>query len=152
MSDSNDNLFQPSLNTETPAQALYSPVACWITAFFGGPFAALLIFGVNLRRAGLAARNASWLALAAAIAIASLVHLVRIRLTEGETTADDRLVVRGAALVIAALLYWRLSSAYRAQQMFGIEPPQPWLMALAAIAFNILISALPVLILAGSYS
>ena len=46
-----DDLLQPSLDAATASKPLYSPTACWMTAFFGGPIAALVIFSVNFQRA-----------------------------------------------------------------------------------------------------
>lgn len=153
MSGNEDDLFQPSLSAESPPRALYSPTACWVTAFFGGPIAALIIFGVNFHRAGLAAREAGWLVMASAIAIATLIQMAYARAGAAETgaDADDRLLVRGAALAIAGLLYWRLRSAFRAQEMFAVKPPEPWVMGLAAVALNIVVSMAAVVSLAGMF-
>lgn len=133
-----DDLLRPSLDASRPLLPLYSATACWMTAFFGGPLAALIIFAENYRRAGLLRREAHWLLAGAGTALASLYYLVIAAQARGAGAGGDvRLQVRLAALAIAALLYWRLRPALRAQELFDIKPPNPWPIALLAIAAGI---------------
>ena len=130
------DLLRPSLGDNTPAAALYSPTACWMTAFFGGPIAALVIFAVNFSRAGVLKRESTWFGAAVVVVIAALAYILQWMLELGEMPREGRLLVRACALVVAALLYWRLRPMFRAQEMFGRDSPNPWPIALGATAVN----------------
>lgn len=136
----NDQLFQPSLGSAQPAQPLFSPLACWMTAFFGGPIAALIIFTSNFERAGLLRAERLSLGLAAVLAIGGQFGAIYLGAAMGWEGRDVRLLVRAGALIVAALLYWRLHKAFKAQQLFGTPPASPWVMAIGAIFANIAVA------------
>lgn len=138
---SND-LLQPSIGQlSSPQRAIYSATAGYLTAFFGGPFAAVGMAGLNAWRLGRLRTDALALAGGAALATGSLSFLLRPDLFGWANLDFSMGDVRIGARVLGLLLFgafWFLHrSYYRAMQFLGLEPPSPWLPAIACIFANI---------------
>jgi hypothetical protein len=136
-----NDLLQPSIGrVDSPQRAIYSATAGYLTAFFGGPFAAIGMAGLNAWRLGRLRTDALALAGGIALAVGLVAFLLRPELfgyQELEFAARD---VRIASRVLALLLfgaYWLMHRRYyRGMQILGLEPPRPWPAAIACVAVN----------------
>lgn len=142
-----DDLLQPSLAQADQAQkATYSSTAGYLTAFIGGPFAAVTMAGLNswrLRRLG---RDALPLVAAVALSAGLSVWLMRpewLGLAGVEISGTN---ARFAARVLALLLFggfWLLHRRYyRGAELLGLERPNPWLGGLACVLVGLAVSLL----------
>lgn len=135
------DLLQPSIGRVEPTRPLYSSTALFVPAFFGGPVAAAIIFGMNASRAGRLPRDAACL-------VAGALLLVIVPWTAlafwPEVATQMRLVIRAAGLLAAAVFYWRHRQLHRAQALFGVSSPSGWIPGIGAIVLgmgaNILIT------------
>lgn len=110
-----DALLQPSLGGAAGRQhkAPYSTQAQVMSAFFGGPLAALALWAINSQRLGRLQRDAVWLVLAALLWGAAL-WLFFGPVNLGSELGSPRVWVRGVALAIfagGALLHRREQAA-----------------------------------------
>lgn len=134
-------LLQPTLETSAPAP-LVSPNATFLTAFLGGPWAALWVCAVNVRRLGRVRRELPALALGAALGVVALalagIAAARPELVAGFIPSGWRppTVVRriGTFLGLATwgVFYLRLRPYYRAAELAG-EFARPWRVTLPAL-------------------
>lgn len=138
-----DVLLQPTLETSAPVP-LVSPNATFLTAFLGGPWAALWVCGVNVRRLGRVRRELPTLVLGVALGVVALalaaIAAARPELVAGlvpsgwrAATAVRRL---GTVLGLATwgVFYLRLRPYYRAAELGG-EFARPWRVTLPALLF-----------------
>lgn len=65
------DLLQPTVGRAPPQQVPYSLQAALLTSFFGGPFAALAIFGINAKRIGRLRSQAPLIAALGVVHVAS---------------------------------------------------------------------------------
>lgn len=138
-----EELLRPTLGEASAQRPLYTVQAGFLTAFFGGLYAACLIGGLNSRRLGRLARDAWIYAVAALAWTATLLWFGygseagllgegwRITGGAGRTL---RFGGRLLALVLFGLIHLRHRPMIRLQQLLGTSPPNPWPVALTAIA------------------
>ena len=132
-------LFQPSLAAGSRgAKPLYSNRATFLTSFFGGPPAALLILGENARRLGTLPRDAAILLAGIVLWVGLFVWYFGNRQAEGALSSTTfRYVVRGLSLLIWGAVSWLHREEQRATDLMGVDRPNGWWLGLAAIAFGI---------------
>lgn len=122
------DLLQPSIGAAAPAHPIYSQTALFVPAFFGGPVAAAVVFGINAARLRRLPQDAGWIA--AGVLLVLLVPWLALR---WDAQPYLRYLVRGAG-VLAALAYaWRHRPHYRAQELFGVNSPSGWGVGFAAL-------------------
>jgi len=106
----------------------YSVTATFLTAFFGGPLAAVFMHGLNSRFFGRWARDQVLLAAALLLAIGGVIGLAILRVRPDLAPfapgffADSsrvRIASRVLALLLWAALYLRLRPSYRAAELMG---------------------------------
>lgn len=117
-------LLRPSLSERRGVpMPLYSPGTVMIPAFFGGPIAAAIVFGLNVDRSSRWRRD-WWLVLAGVLLFASY-PLVYAQLgLLGERSG--RILLKAMGLGVACVYLWRHRHLQRAQVLFGVQPPEPW--------------------------
>lgn len=136
-----NELLQPSIaKVDGPQRAIYSTTAGYLTAFFGGPFAAIGMAGLNAWRLGRLRTDAPALAGGAALAVGLVVFLLRPDLFGQAdldfSTRDLRIGVRILALLLFGAFWFLHRRYYRGMQLLGLESPQPWPAAIACIVAN----------------
>lgn len=136
----NDPLFEPSLQRVRTERPLYSTTTLFMSAFFGGPLAGVIVFAVNSARAVRLRREGPLIALAAIFSLA----LPSIVLSVSPNLDNDtgRILARVLALLLAGGLYLRHRTLYRGQDLFGAVRPNGWPLGLAAIAIAFVASLL----------
>lgn len=154
--DALDRLLQPSLHEGQKLVPIFSIRAGFFTAFFGGVFATLILNGLNSKRLGRLGRDV-WFYLVAGVLWTAFLVYVSSTLLEGTQAPwlmNNRSVRTGGrvlALAILGLTYLSQRDAYKAQQLVGDDPPNPWPAALTAIGLAVALTALIVaLAFAGS--
>lgn len=133
-----NDLLQPSIGrVEASQRAIYSVTAGYLTAFFGGPFAAVGMAGLNARRLGRLRTDALALAGGIALAVGLIALLLRPELFgRGDLDFSARDVRIGSRVLALFLFgaYWLLYRRYhRGMKFLGLDPPRPWLAAIACI-------------------
>ena len=132
-------LFQPSLAKGSDgAKRLYSNRATFLTSFFGGPPAALVILGQNSRRLGSLARDLTILGLGVVIWLGLVVWYLEQRDAEGAMSSSSfRYVTRGLSLLIWGVVTFLHREAQRATDLMGVDRPNGWGMGLGAIFLGV---------------
>ena len=133
-----DDLLRPSIEkTDTAHKAIYSTTTGYLTAFIGGPFAAIAMAAANSVRLGRLARDALPLAAAVALSVGLYAFLAR---PEWFGQAGLEFAARNARLgarVFALLLFgafWLLHKRYyRGAELMGLEQPNPWVGGIACV-------------------
>jgi hypothetical protein len=138
----NESLFEPSLQQVRTERPLYSTTTLFMSAFFGGALAGVIVFAVNAWRGSRLARDGAWIGLAAAFAL-SLPFLVLAVLPE-VGSGTGRILMRGLALLLAGALYLRHRHLFRAQDLFAASRPNGWPLGLAAIAIAFVVGLLSI--------
>ena len=128
------DLLRPSIGRAEPTRPLYSSTALFVPAFFGGPVAAAVIFGMNAARAGRLPRDAAWLVCGALMLV--VVPWSTLEFWP-EAAPKLRLVIRAAGLLAAAAFYWRHRQLHRAQGLFGVASPSGWIPGVGAIVLGV---------------
>jgi lysylphosphatidylglycerol synthetase-like protein (DUF2156 family) len=131
-------LLRPTLSGLRSEQPLYSQTALFATAFFGGPAAVALLFGLNSQRSR---RGAADLSIALAVLVLGLIGVVAVRDVLHLAGSEARIAVRLLGLAAFAVCWLRHRALYRAQSMFGASEPNGWGVGLAAIVVGTVISA-----------
>ena len=139
---SGNDLLRPSIGTvDSPQRPLYSATAGYLTAFFGGPFAATGMAGLNAWRLGRLRTDALALAGGMAIAIGLVAFMLRPDLFGRPeidfATRDVRIGMRVLALLLFGAFWLLHRRYYRGMQFLGLEAPNPWPAAIACIAADI---------------
>ncbi len=148
--ESLEHLLTPSLASTPPPRPLFSFQALFLTAFFGGPLAAVGLAGINARRADRWRRDA-WLCGLVALAWFAVLVLVGVAIAQGQFPSwlegfgakaqrNLRLLGRIVALGLAGLFYHRHRPLWVAQRLAGTESPNPWKVGLAAIGVATLLT------------
>jgi len=142
-----NDLLQPSIDrVDSPQRAIYSATAGYLTAFFGGPFAAVGMAGLNAWRLGRLRTDAMALAGGISVAVGLITFLLRPELFGRAdlefATRDVRIASRALALVLFGA-YWLMHRRYyRGTRLLGLEPPKPWPAAVACIVTNLALMTL----------
>ena len=142
MSIPRDELLRPSLQGMAAAKAPYSVQTMFVTSFFGGPFAAIAIIGVNSVRLQRLGRDAVPLGLMLGLSILIMaapqltawgreaaLHLVNL-------TGPRALsyVSRIAALIFFGIGYAMHRSEQRSADFMDLARPNGWIGGLACFA------------------
>ena len=127
-----EQLLQPSLGGSR-GRAPYSGTMIFLSAFFGGPLAALASFALNVLRLERAGRDALPLVLAA------LSTVLVLALLQG-TAWQGTLVLRMISLALALLGLWRHRLEQRAADLMGSERPNGLWIGLGLIVFGHLLT------------
>lgn len=145
MTVSREELLRPTLGDTRVAQAPYSLTALFLTAFFGGPMAILLLTAANSYRLQRLARDLPAILLALAAYGAFL--FVAYGTTWGATFQADvksalgergmSLVSRGIALLLFGLSYLLHRREQRSTDFSGLDRPNGWVGGIAAIVVGI---------------
>jgi hypothetical protein len=140
-----DDLLRPSLQASDAGQkAIYSTTAGYLTAFFGGPFAAIGMSALNAWRLGRLRADA--LAMVAALALTFTVFAFLLRPDAfGQpdleiTTRSIRLATRVLGLALFGAFWLLHKRYYRGMQLLGLPPPNPWPAAIACAAIDFAIT------------
>lgn len=144
------DLLQPSLVDTQPREAPYSLQTAFLTSFFGGPLAALAIFGVNARRIGRLRSDAVG---AAAVLVACVAFEWWWRRTSGGQAFDawlidqfgkssGRYVERLSGLAVFALGAAIHRREHKASDLMGAARPNGLGIGVALIAGGWIVSAL----------
>jgi hypothetical protein len=138
-----DDLLQPSLNTaDAQRKAIYSTTAGYLTAFIGGPFAAIAMAAINSGRLRRLARDAVPLAVAILLSIGLYAFFARPEhFAQAGLEFTDRSARFGARLFALLLFgaFWLLHKRYyRGAELLGLEQPNPWVGGIACVVFGTL--------------
>lgn len=134
-----EDLLRPTLaDTESPV-ALYSLQAFCLTAFFGGPFAAVGFWGLNAHRVGRIRQELPWMLAFAALTFAVLAALeLWLPSAEGRPMSfTERVLVRLYALGIVGVAWLRWRARYRAMQITGLDSPNGTVPSIACIVVGV---------------
>lgn len=137
------DLLAPILDDERPPEPLYSARAEFFTAFFGGPFAILILSSLNARILGRLNKDMWRYVLGAIIALCAVVGVTWLGMTDAppqwyaEFVGDQgsratRWISRGFALILWAALWWPYRRYHKAAELMGIGPRSPWAAAIAS--------------------
>jgi hypothetical protein len=135
-------LLQPSLQVQRPKSLPFSLQAQFLTAFFGGPVAALGMGLLNASRLDRLRRDAAWLGALLVLYVALAYGFVLSAAGEAvHAAAVDALGLRAphyldtayalACFSIAAAAHRR---GHQAAQLFGLAAPSPWKTGLILVA------------------
>lgn len=136
MSESRHDLLQPTLaHDRNPSRAPYSVQAIFLTAFFGGPLAAVGILGANAYFLRRLSRDAPALI---AMVLASMAAVWVLYGTDGGAPArawleatlgsnGRRLVTRFIALMLVGLGYLLHRAEQRNADFLGLKRPNGWI-------------------------
>jgi hypothetical protein len=130
------DLLRPSIGA-APTRPLYSTTALFVPAFFGGPAAAAVVFGINAHRAGRLRRDAGWVL--AGIGLVVLLPWLWLDLWQ-MPRGSLRYFLRGGGLAAAALYAWRHAPLRRAQELFGTHSPPGWGVGVVALGAALLVN------------
>lgn len=138
---SRDELLRPSLKGVTVAKAPYSVQTMFLTSFFGGPFAAIAIIGVNSVRLQRLPQDLLplGLALAAAVGFLGALHLagwgadLREYLTALAGPRALSYVSRVIGLIIFGMGYALHRAEQRSADFMGLDRPNGWIGGIACI-------------------
>jgi hypothetical protein len=142
-----DDLLQPSLSAETMAAAPPSTQAMFLTSFFGGPIAAVLIVGIGSFRLRRFLRDlpilvllmgASIGAMAWLIAAPSALH-VRQWIVANAGSSSFELTNRVIALICFGIGYWLHAKAHRNSALLGLKAPNGWLVGIPCLVVGYLL-------------
>jgi hypothetical protein len=148
MNLSRDELLRPSLSGTAIAKAPYSVLTMFVTAFFGGPFAAIAIIAVNSLRLQRWMRDLVPLGLALVAYIAFAVVLAwsewgmsfRASLTELAGERSVSYLHRAIALALFGIGYALHYKEQRSTDIMGLDRPNGWIAGLACLIGGIALS------------
>jgi hypothetical protein len=146
MSLSRDELLRPSLAGAAVAKAPYSVRTAFLTAFFGGPLAAIAITGINSVRLRRWARDLAPLAALVAAYVAFMLALAWTDWGLSFQTSLDAFagphtvsyLHRLIALALFGVGYAMHRKEQRSADFMGLRRPNGWVAGLACIAGSIL--------------
>lgn len=136
----NESLFEPSLQQVRAERPLYSTTTLFMSAFFGGALAAVIVFAVNAWRASRLPRDGAIIVLAGLISLALPLALLSGLPDLG--SSSSRILLRLGGLLLAGALYLRHRALYRGQELFAASRPNGWPLGLAAIAVAVVVALL----------
>jgi hypothetical protein len=144
MSASRDELLQPTLSEQAQSAAPYSIQATFFTGFFGGPFAALAIIGVNSVRLRRLQRDV--LVLTTLLALVLLVGwmfyatqlglAMQAWLTETFGRGNLRFVSRLSGLLVVGAGYLLHRREQRNAELVGMKRPNGWIAGIACVVIG----------------
>jgi hypothetical protein len=156
---SRDDLLQPVLgDTSSTSAAPYSVKTVFLTAFFGGPLAAVAILATNSYRLRRIYRDLPMLLLGVALFLISgwIIYrtsagmVIRDWLTQTLGQRGIQYSFRLEALVIAAGGYLMHRQEQRTSDLLGLKRPNGWIGGLACLALGIVLQILVAVLLAAA--
>jgi hypothetical protein len=156
---SRDELLQPVLrDTSSISAAPYSVQALFLTAFFGGPLAAVAMLATNSYRLRRAYKDLPMLLLGAAIFLVSawIIYrtgagvVLRDWLTQTLGQRGIQLFFRLEALAIAGGGYLLHRQEQRTSDLLGLKRPNGWIGGLASLALGIVLQVLIAVLLTAA--
>lgn len=147
-----ETLLIPTLSHDDgDVQAIYSPTALALTAFFGGPFAVILMTALNTQKLKRVRTDVPYLLFGAAVSTAfiKLMYGSVIAANVFPAAGDNapRLLVRALSLVLFAGAYGLHRRAYRNMRFAGLAAPRALPAALGCIVLgSILLGAVVTLV------
>jgi hypothetical protein len=143
-----NNLLTPTLERELQMRAIYSVGALIAAAFFGGGAAVALLAAINSGRLSRLRRDALWIVPALLVAIVIPLVVLHMQPQGDETgiSSDVRLYVRAFGFGLVGLAYLMHRDAYRTMQTVGMDPPKPWVPAIAVSLAGIALTLLTVIL------
>lgn len=134
----NDELLQPSLEKHDETQKpIYSATAGYLTAFVGGPFAAIAMASVNSWRLRRLAADAVPLLAVTAVCVGILIFLLHPEWFGQESMhferKDTRIWSRVFGLVVFSAFWLLHRRYYRGMELMGQEPPNAWIGGIGCI-------------------
>jgi hypothetical protein len=147
---SRDELLRPSLTGVSVARAPYSVQTVFMTSFFGGPFAAIAIIGVNSVRLQRLPKDLPVLgaALVAVVGFMAALYLtgwgvdLRNDLTAFAGPRAASYLFRVIGFVIFGIGYTLHRAEQRSADFMGLDRPNGWIGGLACIAGGTAVSFL----------
>lgn len=139
------DLLRPTVSEPAQvARAPYSLQTGFLSAFFGGPFAAALMLGVNAWRLKRLPRDAAWVVLIAVAFVAWVAFTSRtepglaLQATLVELVGRNAMSIAARLLALlacigAALLHRR---EQRSTDLFGLKRPNGWAVGIALIVIG----------------
>ncbi len=129
-------LLQPTLTESAPPRALLSERATFLTAFFGGPWAALYVMAANFRRLGRLDRAMPVLAAAALLGVVALL-VTAVTIARPDLAAEwipsgvrSSVMVRHGNKLLGMLAwgvcYLPMRAHFRAADMSDLGYARPW--------------------------
>lgn len=138
------DLLQPSLTgARAEPVSLYSLHAAFFTSFFGGPFAALAIFGINSQRLGRLGRDVPLYAACAVVFFLLLWWQHRLGgnelLVERFGRSGPQFVFRLAGLACFAAGWLAHRSYHRNAAVMGLSPPRGFVTGVVCVAIGVVL-------------
>jgi hypothetical protein len=136
-----EHLLQPSLTPQRLARSAYSTQVHFLSAFFGGPLAALALSVVNAQRLARWPRDLAWIAPLALLVLAFEWWLVRgsadtgavLWVTSWLGAEAGHYLNRALALACFGLGTWMHRREQRAADLMGVQRPSGWRMGLLLV-------------------
>ncbi|UCH74669.1 MAG: hypothetical protein JSU82_02085 [Rhodospirillales bacterium] len=144
------DLLSPVLGETGPPEPLFSTRAEFLTAFFGGPFAILLLSGMNANFLG-RLKPDLWryvLGTAASVFVVSFLAWLRaadpppawyIDVAGDQARQAVRWISRLFALVLWFLLWLPYRRYHKAAEVMGLGNRNPWKAAIASVVFGMFV-------------
>lgn len=134
-------LLRPSLSHNAPRLAPYSQQTGFLTAFLGGPPAALLIAGVNAQRMGRLAKDLPWLLALGIVYVAAEYTLFQTELGHDaanwiRTVANWRVYHQLLSLLFFGVASLAHRREQRAATLMGADRPKGLWMGVLLIALG----------------
>lgn len=135
---STEDLLRPTLGKQATGQpAIYSTTTGYLTAFVGGPFAAIAMAALNSWRLRRLAIDALPLLAATALSVAVFLLFTHPELL-GQTGVEfesrtERLWSRLFALIVFSAFWLIHRRYYRGMELLGLTPPNAWAGGIACV-------------------
>ena len=137
-----EHLLQPTLSNEEQRVPIFSVRTCFLTAFFGGPIAIILLSGLNSDKLKRLKNDLKYYFLGAVVYLLYLFIILDI--PEGANASEwmtiqrrenmfYRYGSRGMGLIYWAACYYIHKQFYKTMDIFDMIPPNPWKTAIICI-------------------
>jgi hypothetical protein len=148
-----EDLLQPSIRSDLAIAAPPSTQAMFLTAFFGGPGAAVAIIAISsyrLRQLGrdlpvLLALLVAPLGLIAWVRLAPAAESLRSWIEGGIGSSGFTYLYRAMGLACFGIGYWLHLQAHRNSELMGLKPPNGWLVGLPCVILGYLFMVLVIM-------
>jgi hypothetical protein len=145
-----DDLLQPSLSDDSLAKAPPTIQTMFLTSFFGGPVAAVLIAAVASYRLKRFARDLPVLLIFLTLSLSAIVWVnvspdalaIRTWITTNVGSSGFTILYRLVGLACLAAVYLMHAKAHRNSQLLGLKPPNGWLVGLPCSIVGFLVMLL----------
>ena len=139
-----DDLLQPSLSIEKIAAAPPSTQAMFLTSFFGGPIAAVMMIAVASFRLRRLVRDLPLLIVLLGAPIGAFAWLqtsvaaegIRLWIQSNVGSSGFEFLIRLAGLMCFGIGYWLHAQAHRNSALLGLKAPNGWLVGVPCIVIG----------------